>query len=74
MMVTMAGTLEAAVRLAFDDARASGEPHPVVLLSPACASYDQFRSYEERGDKFKAYVAALSNGERNGARKSGGAA
>jgi len=72
--VTMAGTLEAAVRLAFDDARASGEPHPVVLLSPACASYDQFRSYEERGDKFKAYVAALSNGERNGARKSGGAA
>jgi UDP-N-acetylmuramoylalanine--D-glutamate ligase len=72
--VTMAGTLEAAVRLAFDDARASGEPHPVVLLSPACASYDQFRNYEERGDKFKAYVAALSNGERNGARKSGGAA
>jgi len=68
---TMAGTLEAAVKLAFDDARASGEPHPVVLLSPACASYDQFRSYEERGDKFKAYVAALAGGERNGARKSG---
>ncbi len=56
----MAGNLEAAVKLAFNDARASGEPHPVVLLSPACASFDQFRSYEERGDKFKAYVAALS--------------
>ncbi len=58
--VTMAGNLEAAVKLAFADAKASGEPHPVVLLSPACASYDQFRSYEERGDKFKAYVKALA--------------
>ncbi|MBS0385576.1 MAG: UDP-N-acetylmuramoyl-L-alanine--D-glutamate ligase [Proteobacteria bacterium] len=66
--VTMAGTLEAAVKLAFDDARASGEPHPVVLLSPACASYDQFRSYEERGDKFKVHVAALASAGRNGAR------
>jgi UDP-N-acetylmuramoylalanine--D-glutamate ligase len=56
----MAGNLEAAVKLAFNDARASGEPHPVVLLSPACASFDQFRSYEERGDKFKSYVVALS--------------
>jgi UDP-N-acetylmuramoylalanine--D-glutamate ligase len=70
--VTMAGNLEAAVKLAFEDARASGEPHPVVLLSPACASYDQFRSYEERGDKFKACVAALSGGERNGARPAPG--
>jgi UDP-N-acetylmuramoylalanine--D-glutamate ligase len=60
--VTMAGNLEAAVKLAFEDARASGEPHPVVLLSPACASYDQFRDYEERGEKFKAYVKALAAG------------
>ena len=66
--VTMAGALDAAVKLAFDDARASGEPHPVVLLSPACASYDQFRSYEERGDQFKAAVAALAGGGRNDAR------
>jgi UDP-N-acetylmuramoylalanine--D-glutamate ligase len=67
--VTMAGTLEAAVKLAFNDARDSGEPHPVVLLSPACASFDQFRSYEDRGDQFKRFVAALSeapNGKRTG--------
>jgi UDP-N-acetylmuramoylalanine--D-glutamate ligase len=60
VQVTMAGHLEAAVKLAFADARASGEPHALVLLSPACASYDQFQSYEERGEKFKAYVAALA--------------
>ncbi len=58
--VTMAGHLEAAVRLAFNDARSSGEPHPVVLLSPACASFDQFKSYEDRGDQFKKFVAALA--------------
>ena len=58
--VTMAGHLEAAVKLAFNDARASGEPHPVVLLSPACASFDQFKSYEDRGDQFKKLVAALA--------------
>jgi len=66
--VTMAGNLEAAVKLAFADARASGEPHPVVLLSPACASFDQFKSYEDRGEQFKKYVAALSEAppKRNG--------
>ena len=66
--VTMAGHLEAAVKLAFNDARASGEPHPVVLLSPACASFDQFRSYEDRGDQFKKFVAALAEAQpaRNG--------
>jgi UDP-N-acetylmuramoylalanine--D-glutamate ligase len=58
--VTMAGNLEAAVKLAFADASASGEPHPVVLLSPACASFDQFKSYEDRGEQFKAYVSALA--------------
>ena len=66
---TMAGNLEAAVKLAFADAKASGEPHPVVLLSPACASFDQFKSYEDRGDQFKKYVAALASAaksKRNG--------
>ena len=58
--VVMAGDLEKAVKLAFGDARGSGDPHPVVLLSPACASYDQFKSYEDRGDKFRAYVAAIA--------------
>ncbi|MDZ4692760.1 UDP-N-acetylmuramoyl-L-alanine--D-glutamate ligase [Terricaulis sp.] len=58
--VTMAGHLEAALKLAFNDARSSGEPHPVVLLSPACASFDQFKSYEDRGDQFKKFVAALA--------------
>ena len=57
--VTMAGNLEAAVKLVFNDARASGEPHPVVLLSPACASFDQFKSYEDRGEQFKTAVLAL---------------
>ncbi|MEZ5995040.1 MAG: UDP-N-acetylmuramoyl-L-alanine--D-glutamate ligase [Hyphomonadaceae bacterium] len=70
--VTMAGNLEAAVKLAFADAKASGEPHPVVLLSPACASFDQFRSYEDRGEQFKKFVAALV-AKPNGKRTGGGA-
>jgi UDP-N-acetylmuramoylalanine--D-glutamate ligase len=39
-------------------ARAAAGAGEVVLLSPACASYDQYRSFEERGDHFKALVAA----------------
>ena len=48
------GTLERAVA----DARAAAEPGDVVLLSPACASFDQFRDYEERGERFRALVPA----------------
>jgi UDP-N-acetylmuramoylalanine--D-glutamate ligase len=46
--------LESAVR----EASAAARPGEVVLLSPACASYDQFRDYEERGDRFKSLVPA----------------
>src|SRR5690606_41331732 len=53
------GTLEAAVQAAARDAAQSASPEPVVLLSPACASYDQFKSFEQRGDAFRGLVAAL---------------
>ena len=35
-------------------------PAPVVLLSPACASYDQFKDFEQRGDAFRALVGAAA--------------
>jgi UDP-N-acetylmuramoylalanine--D-glutamate ligase len=58
----MSGTLDAAVISAARDAAASAVPAPVVLLSPACASYDQFKDFEQRGDAFRAAVGRLSHG------------
>lgn len=49
------GTLAAAVARA----AALAEPGDVVLLSPACASYDQYRSYEERGESFRRLAGEL---------------
>lgn len=53
--IIMAETLEEAVNIAAGQAK-SGE---TVLLSPACASWDMFKSYEERGRLFKEYVRNL---------------
>ena len=53
------GTLAEALARAARDAAASTAVEPVVLLSPACASYDQYPNFEVRGDDFRAHVAAL---------------
>jgi UDP-N-acetylmuramoylalanine--D-glutamate ligase len=47
---------------AFEAAKGAARPGDVVLLSPACASYDQYRSFEERGDHFRALVEGVSEG------------
>jgi UDP-N-acetylmuramoylalanine--D-glutamate ligase len=54
----MAGSLEEAVELAWQLTALGG----VVLFSPACSSFDMFRNYEERGEKFSALARALGKG------------
>jgi len=61
-------TLDRAVQEAARDTKASGAHEPVVLLSPACASYDQYRNFELRGDAFRALVEALPGVTLRGAR------
>ena len=53
------GTLARAVEAAAADASRSAANEPVVLLSPACASYDQFDNFAKRGDTFRDLVMAL---------------
>ena len=53
------GTLDKALAAASRDAEAATVREPVVLLSPACASFDQYRNFEVRGDAFRELVRAL---------------
>jgi len=57
--VIRAGTLDRAVEAAYRDASEQGAARPIVLLSPACASYDQFANFEARGDAFRAHARAV---------------
>ena len=53
------GTLDAALTAAVRDTTASRAKEPIILLSPACASYDQYKSFEHRGDHFRDLAIAL---------------
>ncbi len=56
------GTLDVATKQAAADARAEAERtgvDQIVLLSPACASQDQFSDFEQRGERFREFVEAL---------------
>ncbi|MBS0254104.1 MAG: UDP-N-acetylmuramoyl-L-alanine--D-glutamate ligase [Proteobacteria bacterium] len=64
MPVTRSEMMCEAIRAAIADA----VPGDVVLLSPACASFDQFRDYEARGDAFRQIVAALTDPDQNAER------
>ncbi len=53
-------TLDRAVKKAANDAAQDGHQDAVILLSPACASWDQYRSFELRGDHFKQCVKEIA--------------
>jgi UDP-N-acetylmuramoylalanine--D-glutamate ligase len=56
---TMSETIDNATKAAYIQAIEDGERNPVVMLSPACSSFDQFKNFEERGVYFKKSVSAL---------------
>jgi UDP-N-acetylmuramoylalanine--D-glutamate ligase len=58
-LLACGSNFEAAVRTAFERARGAGLP---VLLSPGCASFDMFRDFEDRGDRFRALVRRWEEG------------
>jgi len=55
----ISGTLDAAVEHAAADAARDETGEVAVLLSPACASFDQYKNFEVRGEAFRAAVAAI---------------
>jgi UDP-N-acetylmuramoylalanine--D-glutamate ligase len=57
----ISGTLEYAVAHAAADAEKDENGPSAVMLSPACASFDQYKNFEVRGDAFVSHVAALDN-------------
>ncbi len=60
--VARAGTMARAV----EEAMNAAQPGDVVLLAPACSSFDQFENYEHRGRVFKELVAALASARQSG--------
>ncbi|HEX2816006.1 MAG TPA: UDP-N-acetylmuramoyl-L-alanine--D-glutamate ligase [Phenylobacterium sp.] len=64
--VAPAGTLEVAVAQAYADAAATGQD-AIVLLSPACASFDQYADFEERGEAFRSAVQRLAHAAKGAA-------
>ncbi len=55
------GDMKAAVRAAFDDAKANYPNEELIVLSPACASFDQYKDFEARGDDFINVVAQIAS-------------
>jgi UDP-N-acetylmuramoylalanine--D-glutamate ligase len=62
--VSKAGSIEEAAREAFELAPAGG----TVLLAPACASWDMFRDYVERGERFAEAARRLAQEDADGSR------
>jgi UDP-N-acetylmuramoylalanine--D-glutamate ligase len=60
VLYDLCGTLDVAIDHAAHDAAQSEAQEPVVLLSPACASYDQFANFGKRGDRFRELARAYA--------------